>query len=161
MNLKFICKSSILFLLVFLMNCKKKEVKPSVNQLLTNRGSKTWILQSTLVNGAETLEECQKDDEWTFSNNKKLTKSSGFLRCDLYETDITEDYFIGGSTNEFIYFTVQDSTYDAYWDYYSKFNRIVKADILEINENTLKYQETEYSEWGDAVEKTITTFTKK
>jgi hypothetical protein len=161
MNLNFFYKSFLLIMIVSLVNCKKKEVKPSINQLLTNRGSKTWILNSTVVDGKETLFECEKDNEWTFNNNNIINKSSGFLRCDIYENDESDKYFLGGPTNEIIYFTVRDSTYDAYWDDYTSFNRIIKADIIEIDENVLKYQETDYSDWGDQVQKTVTTLTKK
>jgi hypothetical protein len=156
-------------LLVLTFACKKKDEKPSTNQLLTNRSQKTWIRFSEKLDGKETLKECDVDDEWIFSNDKDILMTPGFLRCDLYEEDVKIKFFLGGPNNETIYFTTPDSSYSYYFDYNIyryvdttyHFTKISKADIIELTENSLKFEEKEYSTYGDKVTTTVTSLVKK
>jgi hypothetical protein len=161
-------KYVLTFLMVIFFSCHKKDEKLSTNQLLTNRSQKTWIRYSTTVDGIESLAKCDKDDEWIFSNDKYILETPGFVRCDLRQEDVKIKYFLGGPNNETIYFSTPDSSSTTiidnsgnYLDTTYHFTRISKADIIELTENSLRYQEKIYSTYGDNVSTIITNLAKK
>jgi hypothetical protein len=174
--------------MIAFVSCKKDNEESSVNQKLTNRSEKTWVLRSQLTNDKEVLndewkeildedtkvkegwieklvKDCEKDNEWTFQDAGKIAITPGYLRCYLGEKDSEATYFLGGPNNESIYFTTLDSikTYvpSLGKDSTFKFYKIQKTDILLLTNDELRYKSVYYASYGTKVQTTIHSFIRK
>lgn len=138
----------LIFPLFFVGCIANEDAKPSINKLITNRSSKTWISYSRLENGAETFIDCKKDDEWVFSSSGDIAANTGAVRCFINEKNQTDVYsfFLAGKDNNQFYFRFRDRdreftvkttivklTEDEFWFRYSFTD--VRGSIL----NTVEY----------------------
>ena len=75
-----------------LLACSKEDPAPakSKEELLTNNNSKIWKKTETSTNGIpETLQDCEKDNTYTFKSDNKLDFGYGTNKCSSIETDNT------------------------------------------------------------------------
>lgn len=78
-----------LLLVLLIVSCKKEEANtptpqstaPTATELLTNGSQKDWKLTSTLLNGSSVLQNCEKDNTYTFAANGDKTLDFGMDKC--------------------------------------------------------------------------------
>lgn len=97
---------------LFAFACNKEDDAMTINNLLTNRSTKTWINYSLTTDGTEQLIDCDKDDEWTFSMNGDIDVRTGIVRCQIDQKEKLDYYsfFLAGSNNDVLYFKYKDDT---------------------------------------------------
>lgn len=106
-------KNLLLVILIWsVLGCNKDDNTMSINNLLTNRSTKTWINYSLTIDGVEQLIDCDKDDEWTFAMNGDIDVKTGIVRCQIDQKDKLDSYsfFWAGSNNDVLYFKYKDDT---------------------------------------------------
>lgn len=124
----------LLVSLLALSNCKKEETtSPSSpapktkTELLTNGNSKNWKLISSLFNGNENIQDCEKDNTYTFDTKGNYILDYGINKCSSSEPEKANNTWEFKDDETKMQWVTTLGTFD--------------LDILELTENKLKVKQ--------------------
>ena len=127
-----------------LVGCSTANEKPSINYLLTKRSQKRWVNYSQTLNGVEQLQNCAKDDVFTFYVNGDVISDPGVLRCSLYEYNIKYGFLLAGPDNDSFYFKFYLYSIDTDKEYIQTY----RGRILQLDEKNFVFRTIYVSEDG-------------